>query len=73
MKNLVIEKRYSFREDSCIRIAGTVEIDNVKHNFDLKTDEMGAKYVDGIDKELVPQLVAILLEDDPDLDCYLED
>lgn len=73
MKNLVIKKQRTFNEDSCIRIKGTVEIDNVKHNFDLETDELGFKYVEGIDKELVPQLVAIILEEDPDLDCYLED
>jgi hypothetical protein len=73
MKNLVIKKQRTFNEDSCIRIAGKVEIDNVKHNFELETDELGFKYVEGIDKQLVPQLVEAILEVDPDLDCYLED
>jgi len=71
MKNLVIEKQYTFNEDSCIRIKGNVEVDNVKHNFDLQTDDYGV-YVDGIDKELLSQLIAIILEEDPDLDCFLE-
>jgi hypothetical protein len=71
MENLVIEKQYTFNEDSCIRIKGNVEVDNVKHNFDLKTDDYGA-YVDGIDKQLLPQLIAAILEEDPDLDCFLE-
>ena len=71
MKNLVIEKQYTFNEDSCIRIKGNVEVDNVKHNFDLTTDDYGV-YVDGIDKELLSQLIAIILEEDPDLDCFLE-
>ena len=71
MENLVIEKQYTFNEDSCIRIAGKVEIDNVKHNFKLETDDYGA-YVDGIDKQLLPQLIAAILEEDPDLDCFLE-
>ena len=73
MKNLVIKKQRTFNEDSCIRIAGKVEIDNVKRNFELETDELGFKYVEGIDKQLVPQLVEAILEVDPDLDCYLED
>ena len=72
MKNLVIKKQRTFNEDSCIRIAGKVEIDNVKHNFKLETDELGFKYVEGIDKQLVPQLVEAILEVDPDLDCFLE-
>ena len=71
MKNLVIKKQRTFNEDSCIRIAGKVEIDNVKHNFELETDDYGV-YVDGIDKQLVPQLVEAILEVDPDLDCFLE-
>jgi inorganic pyrophosphatase/exopolyphosphatase len=71
MKNLVIKKQRTFNEDSCIRIAGKVEIDNVKHNFKLETDDYGV-YVDGIDKQLVPQLVEAILEVDPDLDCFLE-
>ena len=71
MKNLVIEKQYTFNEDSCIRIKGNVEVDNVKHNFDLQTDDYGV-YVEGIDKELLPQLIAVILEEDPDLDCFLE-
>jgi hypothetical protein len=71
MENLVIEKQYTFNEDSCIRIKGTVEVDNVKHKFELETDDYGA-YVDGIDKQLLPQLIAAILEEDPDLDCFLE-
>ena len=73
MKNLVIKKQRTFNEDSCIRLSGKVEIDNVKHNFKLETDELGFKYVEGIDTQLVPQLVEAILEVDPDLDCYLED
>jgi len=71
MENLVIEKQYTFNEDSCIRIKGNVEVDNVKHNFDLQTDDYGV-YVDGIDKQLLSQLIAVILEEDPDLDCFLE-
>jgi len=71
MENLVIEKQYTFNEDSCIRIKGNVEVDNVKHKFNLETDDYGV-YVEGIDKELLPQLIAVILEEDPDLDCFLE-
>ena len=71
MENLVIEKQYTFNEDSCIRIKGNVEVDNVKHKFNLETDDYGA-YVEGIDKQLLPQLIAVILEEDPDLDCFLE-
>ena len=73
MKNLVIEKQYTFNEDSCIRIKGNVEVDNVKHNFDLTTDDYGIYVASStFDKELLSQLVAVILEEDPDLDCFLE-
>ena len=71
MKNLVIKKTRTFNEDSCIRIKGTVEIDNVKHKFKLETDDYGA-YVEGIEKKYLLQLIDAILEEDPDLDCFLE-
>ena len=49
MNNLVIKSTRTFMEDSCIRIKGTVEIDNVKHKFVLETDEGGLIHVEGVD------------------------
>ena len=72
MNNLVIEKQRTFMEDSCIRIEGTVEIDNVKRKFELETDEGDLVNVEGVDTQLLPQLVEAILEVDPDLDCFLE-
>jgi hypothetical protein len=72
MNNLVIENTRTFMEDSCIRIKGKVEIDNVKHKFVVETDEGSLIHVDGVDTQLLPQLVKAILEVDPDLDCFLE-
>jgi len=72
MNNLVIESTRTFMEDSCIRIKGKVEIDNVKHKFVVETDEGGLIYPEGVDAQLLPQLVEAILEVDPDLDCFLE-
>jgi hypothetical protein len=72
MKNLVITSARTFNEDSCIRIKGKVEVDNAKCKFVLETDERGRIDIDGITGQLLPQLVAAILEIDPDLDCYLE-
>jgi len=71
MKNLVIKSTRTFNGDSCIRIKGTVEIDNVKHKFKLEADDYGA-YVEGIEKKYLLQLIDAILEEDPDLDCFLE-
>jgi hypothetical protein len=72
MKNLVISSSRTFNEDSCIRIKGKVEVDNAKCKFVLETDERGRIDVDGVSVLLLPELVAAILEMDPDLDCYLE-
>jgi hypothetical protein len=71
MTNLVIEKQRTFMEDSCIRIEGKVEIDNVKHKFVVETDEGGLIHIEGVNDTLLPQLVEEILEVDPDLDCFL--
>ncbi len=71
MNNLVIKSTRTFMEDSCIRIKGTVEIDNVKHKFVVETDEGGLVHIEGVDTQLLPQLVEEILEVDPDLDCFL--
>ena len=71
MNNLVIKSTRTFMEDSCIRIKGTVEIDNVKHKFAVETDEGGLVHIEGVDTQLLPQLVEEILEVDPDLDCFL--
>jgi len=71
MKNLVIKSTRTFNEDSCIRIKGNVEIGGIKHKFELETDDYSA-HVDGISEHLWPQLIAAILEEDPDLDCFLE-
>jgi hypothetical protein len=72
MNNLVIESTRTFMEDSCIRIKGKVEIDNVKRKFAVETDEGGLIHIEGVDAQLLPQLVEAILEVDPDLDCFLE-
>ena len=72
MNNLVIESTRTFMEDSCIRIKGTVEIDNVKHKFVVETDEGSLIRIEGVNDTLLPQLVEAILEVDPDLDCFLE-
>jgi len=72
MTNLVITSTRTFNEDSCIRIKGKVEIDNVKHKFELETDEGSLIRVGGVDNQLLPQLVEAILEVDPDLDCFLD-
>jgi len=72
MNNLVITSTRTFNEDSCIRVKGKVEIDNVKHKFEVETDEGGLIRVGGVDTQLLPQLVEAILEVDPDLDCFLE-
>jgi len=72
MNNLVIESTRTFMEDSCIRIKGTVEIDNVKRKFAVETDEGDLVNVEGVEGRLLPQLVEAILEVDPDLDCFLE-
>jgi predicted RNA-binding protein with RPS1 domain len=71
MNNLVIEKQRTFMEDSCIRIEGKVEIDNVKHKFELETDEGGLIHIVGVDTFYYHRLVEEILEVDPDLDCFL--
>ena len=72
MKNLVISSSRTFNEDSCIRIKGKVEVDNAKFKFVLETDSRGRIDIDGVSEQLLPELVAAILEIDPDLDCYLE-
>ena len=72
MNNLVIKSTRTFMEDSCIRVKGTVEIDNVKRKFTVETDEGGLVHIEGVDTQLLPQLVEEILEVDPDLDCFLE-
>lgn len=72
MNNLVIEKQRTFMEDSCIRIEGKVEIDNVKHKFVVETDEGGLIHIEGVDTFYYHRLVEEILEADPDLDCFLE-
>jgi len=72
MNNLVITSTRTFMEDSCIRIKGKVEIDNAKHKFVVETDEGSLIHVEGVDTQLLPQLVEAILEVDPDLDCFLE-
>ena len=72
MNNLVIEKQRTFMEDSCIRIEGKVEIDNVKHKFVVETDEGGLIHIEGVDTFYYHRLVEEILEVDPDLDCFLE-
>ena len=72
MNNLVIESTRTFMEDSCIRVKGTVEIDNVKHKFVVETDEGSLIRIEGVNDTLLPQLVEAILEVDPDLDCFLE-
>ena len=72
MNNLVIEKQRTFSEDSCIRIEGKVEIDNVKHKFVVETDEGGLIHIEGVDTFYYHRLVEEILEVDPDLDCFLE-
>ena len=72
MKNLVISSSRTFNEDSCIRIKGKVEVDNAKCKFVLETDERGNIEIEGLPDQLVPELVAAILEIDPDLDCFLE-
>jgi len=72
MNNLVITSTRTFMEDSCIRIKGKVEIDNVKHKFEVETDEGDLVNVKGVDTQLLPQLVEAILEVDPDLDCFLD-
>jgi hypothetical protein len=72
MTNLVIEKQRTFMEDSCIRIEGKVEIDNVKHKFVVETDEGGLIHIEGVDTFYYHRLVEEILEVDPDLDCFLE-
>jgi len=72
MNNLVIKSTRTFMEDSCIRIKGTVEIDNVKRKFTVETDEGDLVNVKGVDTQLLPQLVEAILEVDPDLDCFLD-
>jgi hypothetical protein len=72
MKNLVISSSRTFNEDSCIRIKGKVDVDNTKCKFVLETDERGRIDIDGVSVLLLPELVAAILEIDPDLDCYLE-
>jgi hypothetical protein len=72
MNNLVIESTRTFMEDSCIRVKGTVEIDNVKHKFVVETDEGSLIHIEGVNDTLLPQLVEAILEVDPDLDCFLE-
>jgi hypothetical protein len=71
MNNLVIESTRTFLQDSCIRVKGTVEIDNVKHKFVVETDEGSLIFVAGVNDTLLPQLVKAILEVDPDLDCFL--
>ena len=71
MNNLVIESTRTFMEDSCIRVKGTVEIDNVKHKFVVETDEGSLIRIEGVNDTLLPQLVEAILEVDPDLDCFL--
>ena len=70
MKNLVITSTRTFNEDSCIRVKGKVEVNNVKHKFVVETDDYGPQ-VEGIDEQLLPQLIEAILEVDPDLDCFL--
>ena len=72
MTNLVIEKQRTFMEDSCIRIEGKVEIDNVKHKFVVETDEGGLIHIEGVDTFYYHRLLEEILEVDPDLDCFLE-
>ncbi len=72
MNNLVIKSTRTFMEDSCIRIKGTVEIDNVKHKFVLETDEGGLIHVEGVDTFYYHRLIEEILEVDPDLDCFLD-
>ena len=72
MNNLVIKSTRTFMEDSCIRIKGTVEIDNVKHKFVVETDEGSLIHIEGVDTQLLPQLIEAILEVDPDLDCFLD-
>ena len=72
MNNLVIESTRTFMEDSCIRIKGKVEIDNVKRKFAVETGVGGLIHIEGVDAQLLPQLVEAILEADPDLDCFLE-
>ena len=70
MKNLVITSTRTFNEDSCIRVKGKVEVNDVKHKFVVETDDYGAS-VNGVDEQLLPQLIEAILEVDPDLDCFL--
>ena len=72
MNNLVIASTRTFMEDSCIRIKGKVEIDNVKHKFVVETDEGGLIHIEGVDTFYYHRLVEAILEVDPDLDCFLE-
>ena len=72
MKNLKITSARTFSQDSCIRIKGKVEVDNAKCKFVLETDERGNIEIEGLPDQLVPELVAAILEIDPDLNCFLE-
>lgn len=72
MNNLVIEKQRTFMEDSCIRIEGKVEIDNVEHKFVVETDEGGLIHFEGVGAFYYHRLVEEILKVDPDLDCFLE-
>ena len=72
MNNLVITSTRTFMEDSCILVKGKVEIDNVKHKFVVETDEGSLIHIEGVDTQLLPQLVKAILEVNPDLDCFLK-
>ena len=71
MKNLVITSTRTFMEDSCVRVQGTVEIDNVKHKFVVETDEGSLIHIKGVDTFYYQRLIEEILEVDPDLEWLL--
>ena len=71
MKNLVITSTRTFMEDSCVRVEGTVEIDNVKHKFVVETDEGSLIRIKGVDTFYYQRLIEEIIEVDPDLEWLL--
>ena len=71
MKNVKIEKSFTFNEDSQIAVWGTVEVDNQVVKFQLETDYDGNIVTESDIKLNTETLVKLLIEEDDYLDCFL--
>ena len=71
MKNVKIERSFTFNEDSQIAVWGTVEVDNQVVKFQLETDYNGNIVTESDIKLNTETLVKLLIEEDDYLECFL--